>query len=130
MTYPELPSNIGNVATDIGTRIKRARERRRWSQQRLADELEVNRKTVDNWENGRTSPKSSIGALEEVLGVSLDGEPEPEPRIPKSLYRDVMNTDGLTPEERQAVIGAIERTLRGEPAVPPSPGPVRRRPAS
>jgi transcriptional regulator with XRE-family HTH domain len=57
----------------IGTRIKRARERLRWTQKRLAVELGVSQKTVDNWEHGRTAPKSSIGALEEVLGVRLDG---------------------------------------------------------
>lgn len=62
------------MATDIGTRIKRARERKRWTQRQLAGALQVNVKTVDNWENGRTSPRSSIGALEEVLGVSLGDE--------------------------------------------------------
>lgn len=61
--------------TQLGTRIKRARELRRWSQQRLADTLGVNRKTVDNWENGRTYPRSSIGALEGALGP-LDGNGE------------------------------------------------------
>ncbi len=120
----------------IGTRIKRARERLRWSQQRLADELKVNRKTVDNWENGRTEPKSSIGALEEVLGVSLSGQPETRPAIPKSLLREIENTDGLTPEERQAVIAAVENTLateRGASAASspvPVAAPERRRPAS
>ena len=61
------------MATDphIGTSIKRARERKRWTQRQLADALGVDRKTVDNWENSRTSPRSSIGALEEVLGISL-----------------------------------------------------------
>ena len=66
------------MATDIGTRIKRARERKRWTQRQLADALEVDRKTVDNWENGRTRPARSIGALEDVLGVRLgdsDGAP-------------------------------------------------------
>src|ERR1044071_6878196 len=62
------------MATEIGTRIKRAREHKRWTQRQLADALQVNVKTVDNWENGRTSPRSSIGALEEVLEVSLSGE--------------------------------------------------------
>jgi transcriptional regulator with XRE-family HTH domain len=63
------------MATDphIGTTIKRARERKRWTQRQLADALAVDRKTIDNWENGRTSPRSSIGALEDVLGISLSG---------------------------------------------------------
>ena len=65
------------MATDslIGTKIKRARERKRWTQRQLADALDVNTKTVDNWEAGRTSPRNRTGALEEVLGISLDAEP-------------------------------------------------------
>lgn len=61
------------MATDphIGTRIRRARERKRWTQQQLADAIGVNIKSVDNWENGRTRPRGSIGALEVVLGTTL-----------------------------------------------------------
>lgn len=122
------------MATDIGTRIKRARERRRWSQQQLADKLEVDRKTVDNWENNRTKPRSSIGALEELLG-DLTGPPEPQQRISESLRREIMNEEGLTPEERQAVIDAVEKTLakeRGTSSEWSSPGDGREqeRPAS
>lgn len=54
----------------IGIRIKRARERLRWKQRHLAAALGVNIKTIDNWENDRTYPRSSIGAIEAVLGVS------------------------------------------------------------
>lgn len=70
---------MGHMATDprLGTKIKRARERKRWTQQELADRIEVDRKTIDNWENGRTSPRSSIGALEDVLGVMLTAGEEP-----------------------------------------------------
>ena len=126
------------MATEIGTKIKRARELRRWTQKQLADALKVDRKTVDNWENGRTLPRSSIGALEDVLGMRLDDDPEPQPAIPKSLLRDIMNTDDLTPEERQAVIAAVERTLArergGTDPSPPAPQPQaearRHRPAS
>jgi transcriptional regulator with XRE-family HTH domain len=57
-----------------GTAIKRARERKRWTQRQLAGALGVNVKTVDNWENGRTHPRNSVGALEEVLGISLSDE--------------------------------------------------------
>ena len=58
----------------IGTMIKRARERKRWTQRQLADAVGVNVKTVDNWEAGRTSPRNRLGALEEVLGVALYAE--------------------------------------------------------
>src|SRR5579859_2681862 len=53
---------------------------------------------------------------------------------PKSLYREIMNTDGLTQEQRQAVIEAVERTLAtergGAPPAAPSVRPERERPAS
>ncbi len=70
---------MGGMATDppLGTRIKRAREQKRWTQQQLAAALGVDRKTVDNWENGRTRPRSAIGALEAVLGVDLTGDTGP-----------------------------------------------------
>lgn len=63
----------------IGSKIKRARERLRMSQQQLADALGVTQKTIDNWEHDRSYPRSAIGALEDVLGVRLSDEPEPEP---------------------------------------------------
>lgn len=67
---------MAGMATEprLGTTIKRARERKRWTQQQLADRVGVNRKTVDNWENDRSSPRSSIGVLEDVLGTSLSPE--------------------------------------------------------
>lgn len=127
------------MVTDAGTRIKRARERRRWTQRQLADALGVNIKTVDNWENGRTSPKNSLGALEQVLGISLDdepGRPERWPHVPPTLVDAIEDTGGLTDAERRAVLGAVERTLaseRGE-GPPPVPGfrarPEREQPAS
>ncbi len=57
----------------IGRTIKRARERKRWTQAQLGSVIGVSQKTVDNWEHDKTYPKSAIGALEEVLGISLDG---------------------------------------------------------
>lgn len=86
----------------LATRIKRARERLRLSQQALATAIGVSQKTIDNWENARTSPRSSIGALEHVLGVPLTEEdtgaaPPIDPRVQQIL-------DDLSPEEVQRVI--------------------------
>ena len=63
--------NVWMAARDpaLATRIKRARERQRWTQRQLADRIGVDRKTVDNWENGRTTPRNSMGALEALLGT-------------------------------------------------------------
>lgn len=91
----------------LGTRIKRARERKRWTQQQLADALDVNIKTIDNWENGRTSPRSSIGALEDVLGISLD-EDEPRPLVSDRLLTDIRRE--LGDEKAALMIAALEET--------------------
>jgi transcriptional regulator with XRE-family HTH domain len=135
-------SGMAMTPPSLGARIRRARERRQLSQEDLARAVGASVRAVGDWENNRRKPRNRLGALEEVLGVSLDGEPEPEPAIPKSLLRDIMQAEGLTDGERHAVIAAVERTLRGEPAAPPPPaggasgaapghaGPERRRPAS
>lgn len=103
----------------LGTRIRRARERRRLSQQELAAAVGASPRAVGDWENDRRKPRNRLGALEEVLGVRLDGEPQPEPAIPESLRQEIINTPGLTSDQRRAVIEAVERTLakeRGESA--------------
>jgi transcriptional regulator with XRE-family HTH domain len=120
----------------IGTRIKRARERKRWTQKRLAGLVGVSQKTIDNWENGRTEPRSSIGALEEVLGVSLTGEPAPRPVISGDLMAAIMDDPELTESERRVVIDAVEaqlareRAQRGASAPGLAAGPGQQQPAS
>lgn len=108
---------MSSMATEppLGTRIKRARERKRWTQKRLADALEVDRKTVDNWENGRTSPRSSIGAIEDVLGISLSGEPEPEPDIDPEVLDWIDRK--VPPEKQQALMTAMRAALAGYPGL-------------
>ncbi|XKK40339.1 helix-turn-helix domain-containing protein [Nocardiopsis sp. ARC36] len=56
----------------LGDRIRTARQRARLTQEQLAERVGVGRRTIDNWENGRTLPKNVV-ALEDVLG-SLAGE--------------------------------------------------------
>lgn len=135
MTSLGLPISIGNMATEpaIGTRIKRARERKRWTQRQLAEALQVDRKTIDNWEHGRTEPRSSIGALEEVLGVRLDGEPPPPPGISDELRGAIMDDPELTDDEKQNVLAAVRRQIaieRGWEQSAPRPSAERRRSAS
>lgn len=119
------------------------------TQQQLADAANVDIKTIGSLETrGRWPIARTRARIEKALGWSpgemgriADDEPPPEPRIPKSLLSEIMNTNGLTPEERQAVIEAVERTLAkergesGEQAAAASEtgdaGPERRyRPAS
>jgi transcriptional regulator with XRE-family HTH domain len=101
------------MATELalGTRIKRARERRRWTQQQLADALRVDRKTVDNWENGRAYPRSSLGAIEDVLGVRPGDEDEGRARPVSPQTRREIAELLDDEEDRRYVIGLLEGTI-------------------
>jgi transcriptional regulator with XRE-family HTH domain len=101
-------------APKIGRTIKRARERKRMSQAEAAAALGVSRSALNAWENDRAYPRSSIGAIEELYGIVLDDEPEQRPAVPPALLREIMYTDGLTLEQKQAVIAAVEATLAAE----------------
>ena len=65
------------TASELGTRIRRARERKRWTQQQLADALGVSVRAIGNWERDEAVPRNTIGALEELLAVDLTND-EPE----------------------------------------------------
>lgn len=71
MSSDECNGSVMATDRQLGTRIKRARERKRLSQQELADALGVSRSAVNAWETGRAYPRSAIGALEDVLGIDL-----------------------------------------------------------
>jgi transcriptional regulator with XRE-family HTH domain len=59
--------------TELGDRIRSARERKRWSQEQLAEKVGTSLRSVGNWERGVNHPRNSLGRLEEVLGVTLVG---------------------------------------------------------
>lgn len=103
------------MATDgpIGTRIRRARERKRMRQRDLADALGVSRTTVDAWENDRSYPRSSIGALEEILGVSLDGSAGPGDSVAR-LAADVASSRELTERQKRKLLELIQRDAGAE----------------
>lgn len=63
----------------VGAAIRRARQRKRLTQQQLADALDVNRTTVGDWETGTHYPQRNLGALEEVLGITLPPQPDEVP---------------------------------------------------
>ena len=105
------------MATDphLGTLIKRARERKRWTQRQLADALGVDIKSVSNWETGRTSPKNSTGALEEVLGISLTARPEPEPGlVPGDEWEQSVLDDRYLDDEMKRFLITESRAARAE----------------
>jgi ribosome-binding protein aMBF1 (putative translation factor) len=60
-------------APTFGQKIRRARERKCWTQQELADAVQVSRDAVRQWESDQRMPRNRIGALEEVLEIDLTG---------------------------------------------------------
>ena len=108
----------------VGARIAKRRHQLDWSQVELARKLGVSPSTVANWERGASYPKKKLGKVEQVLGISLDGEPEPEPAVPQSVI-DAIRRAVPDPEDQDRAIGAVERELRGEPP-PTGPGAAAR----
>jgi len=51
----------------VGQNIKRFREEKGFSQEQLAERLNVTRQAVSNWENGKTQP--DINTLHNIAGI-------------------------------------------------------------
>src|SRR5215469_10064764 len=96
------------AAPDLGLRIRRARERLRMTQAQLAFKLDVGVRTVGGWERGESVPRNSIGALEDVLAVSLsDGDVPLDPN-----EEAILAMDKLAPADRGELL-AKYRELTG-----------------
>ena len=100
----------------VGLLIKKRRQQMGLrSQRELAVRLGINRTSVANWEAGKHYPGKYLGALEDVLGISLTGDgAEPEPPV-DPRERDLwalLVADGLTAAEAQRFIEEVRRTRR------------------
>lgn len=63
----------------VGILIARARHRKRWTQDQLAEALGVSPSTVKNWERGESYPLRTAGLVEEVLGITIPPRTEDVP---------------------------------------------------
>ena len=78
----------------LGERIRKVREDMGLSQQQLADELAVDRKTIGNWETERTLPRyRDLMMLSSVADVSLEW-------LAGDLFRP-HNREGISPDTRE-----------------------------
>ena len=58
---------------NIGKRLKDARIESGYTQEQVAEQLDVSRQTISSWENGRTFPDiGSVVSLSDIYDVSLD----------------------------------------------------------
>lgn len=73
----------------LGTRIVALRERKGWSQARLARQLGVGRTRLGKWETGEHAPPLHLLiALKEALEVSFDQLLEAGSPLPEGLGRE------------------------------------------
>lgn len=115
----------------IGTMIRRARERKRMSQEDLAHLLGVSRSAVNAWERDRAYPRNSIGALEEILGISLDGAAAQSESEWERWERWVLTNPRLDADVARAIVKdandardahfAAARTASASPSAPTRP---------
>ena|SRR5215471_14468172 len=66
---------MASAPPSLGTRIRRARERAKMSQEDLATAVDASVRAVGDWENDRTKPRNRLGAIEAALDVSLEEAP-------------------------------------------------------
>lgn len=58
---------------EISQRIKTERQTAEWTQEQLADKIFVSKRTISNWETGKTVPDiDSVLRLAKIFAVSLD----------------------------------------------------------
>ena len=58
---------------ELGIKLKQAREKSGYSQNDIAEKLNISRQSVSRWETGRTYPDiENLVLLGEIYGVSLD----------------------------------------------------------
>lgn len=81
------------------------------TQEQLAARIGVDRTAVSNWESGKHYPLRYLGAIEDVLGISLDDE-APKITIPADLQQRLLN---LTNAERAYVVELLSAPLEGAP---------------
>lgn len=114
---------------ELGKRIRRARERARLTQRQLAEAVEVDRKTVGNWESGVSNPRSSLGRLEAVLGAygfTIAGEAPLPLAGGDAVVRmivEVLESAFSAPVQVQMIRDIIEREF--VPSLPPEAKPFR-----
>jgi len=111
------------------------------TQKGLAVRAGVSERTIQNLEAGRRPQPLIRGKIEKALGwepgefrrIAEQPQDGPASLIPRSLRREITENEDLTPAEKEAVLAAIETTLRGGEAGsagPYSGGGERRRTAS
>lgn len=109
----------GGDFTELGKRIAKLRQDAGFSQEKLAEMLDVSRQAVTKWESGKSNPDTeNLLRLAEIFGCSIDelcGKTAPEK--PKGKIRPVSHilaALSVIIVAAYCVIGGITETFDGE----------------
>jgi transcriptional regulator with XRE-family HTH domain len=100
-----------------GARIAKRRHQLGWTQVELAARIGVSPSSVADWERGVSYPKKKLGKVEEVLGVRLDDEPQPDPALPTPVEMERLRAHirEVLGGRAAAVEDAMDAALDGSP---------------
>lgn len=100
---------------DIGTRIRKERERQKISMNALAKKAEIGQSTLSYIENGLRQPTFEIiERIVKALGITLtDFFAEEKPELEPELRRLLETAKKLTPEQREQLQRLLESLSKG-----------------
>lgn len=100
---------------EFNNRLYQLRKQKGFSQEELANRLNVSRQTVSKWEVGDSSPDmEKLVAISDLFDVSLDmlvtgkEAPAPEAAPVKSDFADVISQKVLTPDNKKKAKSALK----------------------
>ncbi len=84
----------------VGANIKHAREMRNLTQEALAEQLNVTRQAISNWENDKTKPDiDTLHQIAQILDVSIEVLVygiERKPTVEKHIHIEKHLSEGVT----------------------------------
>ena len=104
----------------LGSNIKRIRTNRGLTQKELAEKLQVNINTIQNYENGRREPKTKVlENLRKILDVSLseffiDDDPKKEEENINKLKSEIPETEKRLINESPSTLKYNNDNFEGE----------------
>ncbi|NNU83841.1 XRE family transcriptional regulator [Geobacillus sp. BMUD] len=97
--------------TNLGETLKQLRKQRRWTQEELAEQLNVSRSQISKWENGSLLPDvQSLEKLCQLFDVSADFLLGGETRQ-RELLREVTDMYG-TADVHETALAALDYLLQ------------------
>lgn len=95
-----------------GDEIRAAREARGWTQQQLADAVEVGSRTIGNWERGETVPKNRLGMLRKVFAEPVSTNRQGADQVETDEFR-FQRPEGMSDEAWRLLLAQTHGYIEG-----------------